>query len=52
VQETVAAERAAAKSLSFHIGDFGLPAAGIEIAAQYREATRYFSPAYPYVGLV
>jgi hypothetical protein len=40
------------KRLSFYVGDFELPAAGIEIAAQYREATRYFSPVNLRVGLV
>lgn len=50
--ETAAGEGSAVKRLNFYVGDFGLPAAGIEIAVQYREATRYFSSACPRVGLV
>jgi hypothetical protein len=50
--ETAADKGSAVKRLNFYVGDFGLPAAGIEIAVQYREATRYFSSACPRVGLV
>jgi hypothetical protein len=45
VQEAVAGESSPPKRLNFYIGDFELPATDIEIAAQYREATLYFSPA-------
>ena len=52
MQEALAGGGYTPKRLSFYVGDFELPAAGIEIVAQYREATRYFSPVHPCVGLV